>query len=178
MNLKTILVVLLLAGGGVGAYFFFTRAPELPELVLLDEDGSQFSLDSLRGENFHLVLVLLTTKDPVSAFTARIIQEARARLGAELSFAGLVFQGGAADRQRFASENGLTFPLYPLHIQSAPNPFAVQQFFELAGKSHGLRGAMIQSGTILVVDARRRLQVLLTGEDAQLLPEKLQKLGY
>ncbi len=178
MKPKFILVILLLAGAVGGGLWWSKQLPVLPDLVLKDAGGVQFSLDSLRGANIDLVIGLLGPSDPASKIAATALQAAHQKYGRNVSFAGLVFGATPEQMARFAQEAGLSFPLYPLDTATAPNPQAVVDFFELAGKAHGISGAIIQSGTVLVVDNQRRLRALLMFQEVGKLDESLRKLGY
>ncbi|HOX43837.1 MAG TPA: hypothetical protein PK668_09565 [Myxococcota bacterium] len=178
MKPKFILVILLLAGAGGGVLWWMKQLPVLPNLVLQDARGTQFSLDTLRGANIDLVIGLLGPTDAASQLACRQLQAAFLKYGKNVSFAGLVFSGTPDQIAKLAQDQQLGFPLYPLQAGTAPDPKAVMQFFEMAGESYGMTGAAIQSGTILVIDHKRRLRALLQFQDAGQLDEKLRELGY
>jgi hypothetical protein len=178
MKPKFILVILILAAAGGGLFWWMKRLPELPNLVLKDAAGTEFSLDTLRGKNLDLVIGLLGPGDAASQLASTALQAAFLKYGKNVSFVGLVFNSSPDQIAQFAQEQRLGFPLYPLTPGTAPDPKAVMEFFEMAGELYGLSGAAIQSGTVLVVDHKHRLRTLLKFQDVGQLDESIRKLGY
>lgn len=176
MNSKIVWLSILVVS--VGGYLYCQRAPTLPELVLLDDDGSRFSLESMRDGKVDLVLALFGPNDPATLYAADIVREAYEKHHSAVGFAALMFSAGADARQRLAADKNLDFPLYPLNIKNAPDPYVVEKFFKQAVGTHGLIGAQVRSGTILIIDDKRRLRFALADQDAAKLPEKLAELGY
>jgi peroxiredoxin len=172
--MKYILVVLIIAAVGLGGYIYLSQPDEIPNITLKSPDGRSVDLDAMRGDRDEILLVFLLPNCPASKFALALVQQQYPGYSASVAFAGLFF-GNQAAADKFKSDQQLPFPVYGL--RDAVDPYAVNEFIETVGTSHGLRSA-IYGGTLVMINSKREVLFALAKEDIKQLPEKLADLGY
>lgn len=170
--MKAVIVAILLAAAGLGV-FFAMRPAEIPELVFSDQDGGSVSLSDIRGDTEGVLIVILIAKDPLSKFSAGILNEIYPEKSNFLSFVGVVFgDNRAASELKGALD--IPFPCYG--IRDSKDPTLWNKFLEKVGFAHGMTNA-IYGGTMIMVDADNRVLFKLEQDEVKQLSEKLSDEG-
>ncbi len=171
--MKAVIVAILLAALGAGVYFA-TRPAEIPELVFTDSDGHEVTLSDIRGDTDGVLIVILIAKDPLSKFSAGILNEIYPGKSDILSFVGLVFGDNRAAGDLQAALN-IPFPCYG--IRDSRDPTLWNKFLEKVGFAHGMKNA-IYGGTIVLVDGNNKVLFKLEQDEVKQLSEKLSDEGF
>ena len=75
MNVKSIIVILVLASAGVGAYLFLFGPKQVPDLVLQDAAGDEIALSEVMGDKMDLLVIVLIPRCPICQFSMKQIRE-------------------------------------------------------------------------------------------------------
>lgn len=172
--MKYILAVLIIAAAGFGGYIYLSQPDEIPNIMLKAADGRPVDLDAMRGDKEELLLVFLLPNCPISKFSQDLVQQHYPGYSANVAFSGLFF-GNQAAAEKFKSDQQILFPVYG--IRDATDPYAVNEFIETVGTSHGTRSA-VYGGTIVLVNSKREVLFALAKDEIKQLPDKLAGLGY
>jgi hypothetical protein len=171
---KAVLIVLVAVALGFGGYIYMTRPAQIPNLEFADTEDETYSLDELMNEKDYLLLVVLGSKDMMSQFAAGKLTEWYPDYSDDVAFVGLLIQGkGAADK--FQSDKELPFDVFS--IRSGTDRQAVNDFITKSGKEYGCAGSAVYTGTVIVLDAERKMLFKLEKEQIEELPSRFEELG-
>lgn len=170
--MKGLVTVLLVVGLGIGAYVYFNRPLEIPDLVMKDADGGQVNLDDMLGDKEALLLVVLLPGCTLSRFSLEAVKAVHDRFADRLAVVGLL-AGNNSQAQQYAEQQQVSFPVYG--VRSAADPFAVNELIEKIGES-GCGRATVRGGTVAVIDREHMMLLRLEGKEVRNLGEQLDDL--
>lgn len=171
--MKVIALAVFLAAAGVGAYFVM-RPAVIPELVFSGQDRATVSLGDIRGDMDGVLIVVLIARDPLSKFSAGIINEIYPDRSDVLSFVGIAF-GDNKTASKLQEDLNIPFPCYG--IRDSKDPTVWNKFLEKVGFSHGMANA-IYGGTMILVDADNKVLFKLEQDEVKQLDQKLSDEGF
>lgn len=160
----------LVVVGIVGAMAYFgLRASVFPNVPVSVDATETSSIDQLRGAKKKLVLALLIPGDPVSGQVVEMLKAEQATYDAKAAFAGLLFADPAALDQ-FRAAHDVPYPLVSITPQTNP-----VQYNEVV-KAVGGASSRFYGGTVVVLDAARKIVKQVNGNEAERLSETLKGL--
>ena len=174
MGKRTQLVIFALLLIAATAWWLYKhRARTLPPLVLKEADGRPVSLDAVRGDKEHLVLVFLMEGDAVSKFSLGLLADEHAKWSQKMAFAGLLL-GTQVAADAYAEAEDVPFAVYGL--RECADPFMVNELIEAVGSAYGT-GAAVYGGTVVVVNSDRKVVLNLSQDDVRQLAGELTDLN-
>lgn len=153
---------------GVMAYFGL-RSEEFPDVPISIDATEGTTIGQLRGAKKKLVLALLIPGDPVSGQVVDMLKAEHAAADAKATFAALLF-ADPASAEAFKTSHDLPYNVYSLTPQTSPVHY--NQVVKAVGGSSG----RMYGGTVVVLDASRKIAKQVNGNEAENLSAILKGL--
>ena len=149
--------------------FFGLRAPVFPNVTVAVDATETITVEQMRGTRRKLVLALVIPGDPVSAQAVELLRAQHAAHDAQAAFAALIFTDPAS-AETFRQSKDLPFALYSISPQSNP-----VQYNELVKTVGGWR-SRFYGGTVVLLDANRKVSAQVDGIELEHLDDLIKKL--